>query len=134
MIDVTCAIILKGNKILVTQRSELMSLSLKWEFPGGKIELNETAEYCLHREIKEELNLEISILKRLEPKSFDYGNFKINLIPFIAKYMSGDISLAEHISFKWLTREELKTLDWALADIAVLEEFLKLHYDTTWTL
>ena len=134
MIDVTCAIILKGNKILVTQRSEIMSLPFKWEFPGGKIELNETAEYCLHREIKEELNIEISILKRIEPKPFNYGNFKINLIPFVTKYVSGDISLAEHISFKWLAPEELKTLDWALADIPVLEEFLKLHYDTTWTL
>lgn len=134
MIDVACAIILKGNRILVTQRSEIMSLPLKWEFPGGKIELNETAEYCLHREIKEELNLEISILKRLEPKPFDYGNFNINLIPFVTKYVSGDISLAEHKSFKWLNQEELRTLDWALADIAVLEEFLKLHYDTTWTL
>ena len=134
MIDVTCAIILKGNKILVTQRSEIMSHPFKWEFPGGKIELNETAEYCLYREIKEELNLEISILKRLEPKPFDYGSFAINLIPFITKYLSGDITLAEHTSFKWLAPEELKTLDWALADIPVLEEFLKLYYDTTWTL
>ena len=134
MIDVTCAIILKGNKVLVAQRSETMSLPLKWEFPGGKIEFNETAEYCLHREIKEELNLEISILKRLEPKPFDYGNFKINLIPFVTKYVSGDVALSEHKSFNWLTPEELKTLDWTQADIAVLEEFLKLHYDTTWTL
>ena len=134
MIDVTCAIILKGKKVLVTQRSEIMNLPLKWEFPGGKIELNETAEFCLHREIKEELNIEISILKRIESKPFNYGNFKINLIPFVTKYVSGDISLAEHISFKWLAPEELKTLDWALADIPVLEEFLKLHYDTTWTL
>jgi 8-oxo-dGTP diphosphatase len=134
MIDVTCAIILKGNKILVTQRSETMSLPLKWEFPGGKIELNETAEYCLHREIREELKIEISILKRLEPKPFDYGNFKINLNPYVAKYVSGDISLAEHKCFKWLEPEELKTLDWALADIPVLEDFIKLNYDTTWTL
>lgn len=134
MIDVTCAIILKGDKILVTQRSEKMSLPLKWEFPGGKMELNETAECCLHREIKEELNLKINILKRLDPKPFDYGNFKINLIPFVTKYVCGDISLAEHKSFKWLRQEELKTLDWASADIPVLEEFLKLHYDTTWTL
>jgi 8-oxo-dGTP diphosphatase len=134
MIDVTCAIILKGNKILVTQRSEIMSHPLKWEFPGGKIELNETAEYCLHREIKEELNLKISILKRLEPNLFDYGDFEINLIPFVTKYISGNISLAEHKNFKWLTQERLKTLDWTLADIAVLNEFLEFHYDTTRTL
>ena len=134
MIDVTCAIILKGYKILATQRSEIMSLPLKWEFPGGKIELYETAESCIHREIKEELNLNISILKKLASKSFDYGKFKINLIPFVAKYESGDILLAEHISFKWMAPEELKTLDWTSADIPVLEEFLNLYYDTTWTL
>ena len=128
MIDVTCAIILKENKILVTQRSEKMNLPLKWEFPGGKIENNETAENCLLREIKEELNIEIEILDKLEPKSFDYESFSINLIPFLAKYVAGEITLTEHKEFKWLYTEELRNLDWASADIPVLEEFLKLNY------
>lgn len=128
MIDVTCAIILNENKILVTQRSEKMNLSLKWEFPGGKIEKNETAENCLLREIKEELNIEIEILERLDYKSFDYETFSINLIPFVAKYLGGDIVLAEHKNFYWLTTEELIGLDWASADIPVLEEFLKSNY------
>ncbi|CAN5661965.1 (deoxy)nucleoside triphosphate pyrophosphohydrolase [soil metagenome] len=126
MIDVTCAIILKENKILVTQRSEKMKLPLKWEFPGGKIEYDETPENCVLREIKEELNLEIRLFRRLETKSFDYESFSINLIPFISNYISGEISLAEHKDFKWLSRKELKFLDWAPADISVLEDFLKL--------
>jgi len=130
MIDVTCAIILRDNKILVTQRSEKMNLPLKWEFPGGKIEENETPENCLLREIKEELNLEIELLEKLEVKCFNYNTFSINLIPFISKYLAGEIVLAEHKNFKWLTKEELKFLDWASADIPVLEEFLKLNYDT----
>lgn len=130
MIDVTCAIILKENKILVTQRSEKMNLPLKWEFPGGKIEENETPENCLLREIKEELNLEIELLEKLEVKCFNYNTFSINLIPFISKYLAGEIVLVEHKDFKWLTKEELKFLDWASADIPVLEEFLKLNYDT----
>ena len=129
MIEVTCAIILKENKILVTQRSERMHLPLKWEFPGGKIEKNETEENCILREIKEELNLEIEILGKLESKCFDYGTFSINLIPFVAKYLSGEIVLAEHKSFRWLEKEELRSLDWALADVPVLKEFLKLNYD-----
>ncbi len=128
MIDVTCAIILKKNKILVTQRSEKMKQPLKWEFPGGKIEENETAENCLLREIKEELNLEIQVLKKLESQSFNYETFSINLIPFVSKYLSGKIILSEHKEFKWLTKGELKFLDWAAADIPVLEEFLKLNY------
>jgi 8-oxo-dGTP diphosphatase len=134
MIDVTCAIILRENKILVTQRSERMNLPLKWEFPGGKIEKNETAENCLLREIKEELNLEIELLGKLESKCFDYETFSINLIPFVSKYLSGEIILVEHKDFKWLTKEELKILDWASADILVVEEFLKLNYDAARTL
>jgi len=134
MIDVTCAIIIEGNKILVTQRSEKMSLPLKWEFPGGKIEENETAENCILREIKEELNLDIEIITRLESKSFNYPSFSINLIPFISKYLSGVIYLNEHKDFKWLTKEELILLDWAPADIPILHEFLKLNHDTTRTL
>lgn len=85
MIQVICAIILKDNKILVTQRSEKMSLPLKWEFPGGKLEIYENEIDCIKREIKEELNIEIEVLKRLSNSVFDYGTFKINLIPFIAK-------------------------------------------------
>ena len=131
MIDVTCAIIVEGNKILVTQRSEKMSLPLKWEFPGGKIEKNETAEACILREIKEELNLEIEIVTRLESKSFDYPSFSINLIPFISKYLSGIINLNEHKDYKWLTKEELKLLEWAPADIPILQEFLNINYEST---
>ena len=134
MIDVTCAIIIEGDKILVTQRSEKMRLPLKWEFPGGKIEENETAEICILREIKEELNLEIEIVTRLESKSFDYPSFSINLIPFISKYLSGIINLNEHKDYKWLTKEELILIDWAPADIPILHEFLKLNHDTTRTL
>ncbi len=131
MIEVTCAIILKDKKILVTQRSERMNLPLKWEFPGGKIELNETAENCLLREIKEELNLEIKLLKKMESKYFDYNTFSITLTPFVANYLEGEIFLAEHNDCRWLTKEELIYLDWAPADIPVLNDFLKLDYGTT---
>jgi 8-oxo-dGTP diphosphatase len=134
MLEVTCGIIVNQNKILVTQRSEKMKLPLKWEFPGGKIEENETAEECILREIKEELNLEIEILKRLSASQYDYGTFKINLIPFIAKYQNGVIILAEHKDFKWIEAKDLLSLDWAPADIPILNEFLKDYYDGTWAL
>jgi len=134
MINVTCGIILKNGSVLVTQRSEKMQLALKWEFPGGKIEANETEEQCLHRELKEELGIEIKILEKLESKPFNYETFSINLIPFVANHLSGEIMLHEHKDFKWLTRDELTALDWASADVPVLESFLKLNYVTRGTL
>lgn len=127
MINVTCAIILIDNKILVTQRSEKMKLPLKWEFPGGKLEEYESEIECIKREIKEEINIEIEVLKKLSKSVFDYGTFKINLIPFIANYISGEINIAEHKDFKLLDKSELMYLDWAEADIPIVNEFLKLE-------
>ncbi|GGF00305.1 NUDIX domain-containing protein [Flavobacterium limi] len=126
IINVTCAIILKDKKILVTQRSEKMKLPLKWEFPGGKIEENENEIECIKREIKEEINIEIDVFRRLSNSIYDYGTFKINLIPFLANYISGEIILAEHNCFKLLERSELLNLDWAEADLPIVEEFLKV--------
>lgn len=127
IINVTCAIILKDKKILVTQRSEKMKLPLKWEFPGGKIEENEGEIQCVTREIKEEINIEIDVLKKLSNSIYNYGTFKINLIPFVANYISGEIILAEHNDFKLLDKSELLNLDWAEADLPIVEEFLKLE-------
>ncbi|RTY76879.1 (deoxy)nucleoside triphosphate pyrophosphohydrolase [Flavobacterium sp. LS1P28] len=127
MINVTCAIILIENKILVAQRSDKMKLPLKWEFPGGKLEENETEINCVKREIKEEINIDIEVVKKLSSSIYDYGAFKINLIPFIAKYIHGEIRLAEHKDYKLLEKVELLSLDWAEADLPIVEEFLKLE-------
>jgi 8-oxo-dGTP diphosphatase len=126
MIRVLCAIINIDNKILVAQRSEKMKLPLKWEFPGGKLEENESEIDCIKREIKEELNIEIEILRRFSSSVYDYGAFKIKLIPYLANYISGEIELFEHHDYRLLDKSELLNLDWAAADIPIVEEFLKL--------
>jgi 8-oxo-dGTP diphosphatase len=126
VINVICAIILKEEKILVTQRSEKMKLPLKWEFPGGKLESGESEEECILREIKEELNINIEIIGKLSCSVFDYGSFNVNLIPFISNYISGEIALSEHKDFKWMKKSELSSLDWAEADLPILKEFLSL--------
>jgi 8-oxo-dGTP diphosphatase len=123
---VTCAIIENEGLVLVVQRSSSMSLPLKWEFPGGKIEKDETEEACIIREIKEELNLEIELSKRLSPSMFDYPNFSIELIPFLARQIGGQIMLNEHSDYKYLEKRELLNLDWAEADIPIVKEFLSL--------
>tara|TARA_R110000868_G_scaffold162453_3_gene393736 strand:- start:4421 stop:4807 length:387 start_codon:yes stop_codon:yes gene_type:complete len=127
MLKVTCAIIKIDNKILVTQRSEKMKLPLKWEFPGGKLEENENEIECVKREIKEELNIEIEVLKQLSNSIYNYETFEINLIPFIANYISGEIKLIEHKEYKLLDKANLLNLDWAEADLPIVKEFLKLE-------
>ncbi|MCF8452573.1 MAG: (deoxy)nucleoside triphosphate pyrophosphohydrolase [Pedobacter sp.] len=127
MIQVSCAIITNAQKqVLVTQRSTLMPLPLKWEFPGGKIEENETAEECLIREIKEELNIEIEITGSLNPNDHQYPDKLIRLIPFICRQKDGEIILKEHADYKWLDVKDLIDLDWAEADVGVVREFLRM--------
>ncbi len=121
---VTCAIILDGNRVLVTQRGERMKMPLKWEFPGGKVEDGEADDACLHRELKEELNISIRILKLLPEQRFSYPEFDITLVPFLVRFLGGEIQLLEHKTFRWLNREELPKLDWAEADVPVLMDFL----------
>ena len=127
MINVICAIIFFNNKILVAQRNEVMKLPLKWEFPGGKLEDGESEIDCIKREIKEEINIDIEVLEKLSNSIFDYGDFKINLIPFISTYVTGEIILSEHKDYKLLDKTELLNLDWAEADLPILKEFLKIE-------
>jgi len=122
IIDVTCAVIVRYEYFLVTQRGEQMSRAGKWEFPGGKVEKDETEEQCLLREIKEELNIGIRIKRRLMPVVHHYNDISIRLVPFLAEIQTGDIELKEHLNFKWVKNEELEHLDWAPADIPVVKQ------------
>ena len=124
MFDVVCAVIYVGEKILVTQRSKKMKLPLKWEFPGGKLEKDEKEIDCIKRELKEELNIEVKVIKKLTNSIYDYSTFQINLIPYVVEYVSGEIILAEHASYKLLEKDSLNTLDWAEADLPIIKELL----------
>ena len=123
-IKVTCAIITFQNKILAVQRSNRMSMPMKWEFPGGKIEAGETEIDCIKREIKEELNIFVEVLDRLTPSIYNYPTFTIELIPFTANYVSGELKLKEHHQYLLLDKNELHTLDWAEADLPIVNEMV----------
>ena len=128
MINVSCAIIIDDeNRVFVAQRSTEMHLPLKWEFPGGKVEEDETAEESLVREIKEELGIEIEIIRPLDPNTHVYGEKTIHLIPFRSKIRQGSIHLKEHAAYLWVNPNHLLDLDWAEADIPIAKALLNLY-------
>ncbi len=116
MINVTCAIFIDGDKILATKRSDNMHLAGKWEFPGGKIEKDETTQECIIREIYEELGIVAKPIIRLIAVKHIYPEKSIQLIPFLCTIESGDISLREHAEYKWISKLKIHSLDWAEAD------------------
>ncbi|MFA5327539.1 MAG: (deoxy)nucleoside triphosphate pyrophosphohydrolase [Prolixibacteraceae bacterium] len=122
IIEVCCAIILKDAKMLAVQRGPESSHPLKWEFPGGKILPDETAEQCIIREIEEELSVKIEITSVLDAVEFDYGHKQIELIPFVCKIFSGEIKLNEHIALRWFKFGEWNQINWSGADSELIQK------------
>lgn len=116
MIEVCCAIIINEGKMLAVQRGPLSSHPWKWEFPGGKINVSESAEQCIVREIEEELIIQVKIIQRMEAVEFDYGTKPLLLIPFICQILSGTINLTEHVASRWIEYQQWESIDWAEAD------------------
>ncbi len=112
---VVAAIIIDNDKVLATQRGygEFKGL---WEFPGGKIEGSETGEEALIREIKEELNGNIEVKKFALNIKYQYPSFYLNMDCFEC-VLKGKIELLEHMNAKWLSKDELNSVEWIQADI-----------------
>jgi 8-oxo-dGTP diphosphatase len=101
-------------------------MPLKWEFPGGKISGDETAEECPRRELKEELGVLVQVGAALAPSPHRYPGFAITLYPFLCTIQSGELILHEHAEIAWVKPQGLLELDWADADRPVAEAFLKM--------
>ncbi len=123
ILQVACAIIEQNDRILCAQRSESMSLPLKWEFPGGKMRNGELPEECLKRELLEELGINISVCRSLSPLTHHYPTFSVTLHPFICRISDGEITLHEHKAVVWLPAERLFELDWAEADVPLIKNY-----------
>lgn len=123
-VDVACAIIQRDGLILAAQRSALMSLPHKWEFPGGKIDPGESPEECLRRELVEELEIQVLVGRSLPVSVHQYPTFSVTLHPYMCMIESGEVFLHEHAAVIWLPPNELHTLDWAEADVPVVISYL----------
>lgn len=127
--EVTAAIIINDNEILCMQRgiSKHNYISYKFEFPGGKVEKGETKEESLQRELKEELSIAVEI----KPKNYfctvehTYPDFMITMHSYLCYVSNRKINRNEHISDIWLKTEKLNTLDWAAADIPIVEKLME---------
>jgi 8-oxo-dGTP diphosphatase len=123
---VTCAIIVEGDRVLCTQRGPNMALAGEWEFPGGKIEVGETEEACIVREIAEELSLQIRLVACGPSSFFEYRPGQmLELIPFVAVHTGGQLLLREHAQARWCLPSEMTSLAWARADVPIVDWWLR---------
>jgi 8-oxo-dGTP diphosphatase len=125
-IEVVAAIIYFEGKILCVQRpkNKLSYISEKFEFPGGKIEQGETREEALKRELFEELNIFTEIKSFFTTVVHDYPDFELTMHSYICEVETKKINLNEHITQEWLSINELNKLDWAAADIPIVNKLI----------
>ena len=121
-IEVVAGVIFREGKVLCVQRAEHEReyISLKWEFPGGKVEVGESREEALVREIAEELVVEIHELQYLTTVEHSYPDFHLIMHAYTCALKAGEVELQEHVDLKWLAVGELDQLDWAAADVPVV--------------
>ena len=112
----------KGEPIIFATQRGYGDLKGGWEFPGGKIEECESPQEALVREIKEELETEITVGELMDTIEYDYSTFHLSMDCFWAKIVSGDLVLKEHEAAKWLTKDELDSVEWLPADVTLIEK------------
>ena len=115
-INVVAAVIKKDNFYLITQRNRDKYMGLKWEFPGGKVEANETLKEALNREILEELNIDINIYEKLTEERYEDSEIKIVLHYFLCSIRDGIINLNEHEAMEWIDKTDFEKYDFVEGD------------------
>lgn len=122
-LNVVCAIVNNGGKILCTQRcrSSKPYISEHWEFPGGQVEEGESPESALIREIKEEMDWDIYVGRKLGSVDYEYPDFSITLTAYDCMARNTNFKLLEHLDAKWLAPDELSSLNWTAADQPLME-------------
>lgn len=120
-VRVAAAVIRDNNRIFATARG-YVAFKGKWEFPGGKIEMGETSQEALKREIMEELATEIKVGELIDTIEYDYPDFHLTMECFWCEVVNGGLELKEHEAARWLMREELYNVEWLPADVRLIEK------------
>ena len=121
-ISVVAAVIIKGGRVFAAQRNGQGEVASKWEFPGGKPEPGESHQTALARELREELCIESDIGEFLMTVQHQYQSFALTMHCYLVTITATTIQLTEHVDSRWLSVDELDSLDWAAADRPVVEK------------
>ena len=124
IVKLIAEVIRNGDKIFVTARG-YGDYKGQWEFPGGKIEYDETPQQALIREIKEELDTDMEVGSLIGTIEYDYPTFHMSMDCFWCKIISGSLVLKEAQAARWLTKDTLYSVTWLPADIIIVEEVRK---------
>ena len=128
VIEVVAAIIHdEEGRIFATQRG-YGPMKDGWEFPGGKMESGETPEDALKREIWEELETRIEVEQLFKTIDYDYPDFHLTMHCYICKVESGKLTLKEHEAARWLTKEQLSSINWLPADRSIISRLTESEY------
>ena len=111
-----------GEPIIFATQRGYGDLKGGWEFPGGKIEEGETPQEALVREIREELETDIEVGELIDTIEYDYPTFHLSMDCFWAEIVTGDLVLKEHEAARWLTKDELDSVEWLPADITLIDK------------
>ncbi len=128
MIKVVAALIFNKDKILIAKRKEGdSSASLKWEFPGGKVEDLEDEKKAIEREIKEEFDVTVRAKDFIVNSIYEYPNKTVDLRLYLCEYIEGEYKLIDHVEYKWINIKDLLDYDLAAADIILANYVINLY-------
>ena len=126
VVDVAVGVLIRQDgDFLLTTRPPGKVYAGYWEFPGGKVELGEPSQQALVRELKEELDVIVSVDDFLCTVEYDYPSFHLTMHCFFCTIKSGELTLIEHKAAKWLSKSELHSVNWLPADTSVIDAIIK---------
>ena len=124
-IEVVAAVIIENGKVFTTQRG-YGDFKDGWEFPGGKMEVGETGEQALARELREELAIKVEVGRLLKTIKYSYPKFDLTMHCYLTKIIEGTPNLLEHEAARWVDKNNIDTVAWLPADLEVIDEIKKL--------